>query len=324
MSIHFLTHDKLYNRIICNGSIALHTRFLVYKGVLILFFLQGTCIKVQADFEVNGLFYTVLSLEDRTVALTRISDSYQDRYASWNLPGRIIYNGETFIVKQINGTAAHYGWGSGRGISSITIPETVETIQEGAFSMIQMTELVISDADTKLGVDNTMIQSSKSAFIDCRVQELYIGRNVGYLLATFNYYYPHPAFSPEWREIRKLTIGPKAYGYKNYLGSNPNISEINCMITVPEEANYVFHDDVYVKATLYVPKGVSERYRSANGWKKFLMIKEKDFPTGIQQVTYDRDDVRQFYGINGQKLYAPQKGINIIRNSSGRVQKRIK
>ena len=291
--------------------------------IIALFIMLCFCNSIKADFEVNGLSYTVLSLEDRTVALTRIGNSYQERYASWNLPGVITYNGQTFTVKQINGTAAHYSFGYGRGITSITIPATVETIQEGAFSMIQMTELIISDADTKLGIDNMMMQSSRSAFIDCRVQELYIGRNVGYLLSMFNYYYPHPAFSPQWAEINKLTIGPKAYGVKNYLGSNPNIKEINCMITVPEEAEYVFHSDVYVKATLYVPRGMADRYRAAQGWRNFLVIEEKDFPSGIQSLTCENDGRKYFFGINGQEMDDPRKGINIIRESNGRTRKVI-
>lgn len=279
---------------------------------------------IKADFEVNGISYTVLSLEDKTVALTRITDTYLYQYASWNLPGYITYNGQTFTVKQINGTAANYSWGSGKGISSITIPSTVETIQEGAFSMIQMTKLTISDADTKLGVDNMMMMTSKSAFIDCRVQELYIGRNVGYLLSMFNYYYPHPAFSPQWIELERLTIGPKAYGVKNYFGSNPNIKEINCMITVPEEAEYIFHNDVYVKATLYVPKGMADRYRAAEGWKNFLVIKEKDFPNAIQSLNYEKEGEKRFFGIGGQELDSPRKGITIIRDSNGRTRKVIR
>ena len=293
------------------------------KKIIALFIMLCFCNGIKADFEVNGLSYTVLSLEDRTVALTRITNTYVYQYASWNLPAYITYNGQTFTVKQINSTAANYSWGSGKGISSITIPATVETIQAGAFSMIQMTKLIISDADTKLGVDNMMMWAEKSAFNDCRVQELYIGRNIGYLLSLFNLYHPFPASYGEWAELNKLTIGPKAYGVKNYLGSNPNIKEINCMITVPEEAEYVFHSDVYVKATLYVPRGMADRYRAAQGWRSFLVIEEKDFPSGIQSLTCENDGRKYFFGINGQEMDDPRKGINIIRESNGRTRKVI-
>ena len=61
--------------------------------IIALFIMLCFCNSIKADFEVNGLSYTVLSLEDRTVALTRIGNSYQERYASWNLPGVITYNG---------------------------------------------------------------------------------------------------------------------------------------------------------------------------------------------------------------------------------------
>lgn len=39
-------------------------------------------------------------------------------------------------------------------------------------------------------------------------------------------------------------------------------------------STYCFHDDVFYNATLYVPKGTTDKYRSTDCWNKFLFIEE--------------------------------------------------
>ena len=51
-------------------------------------------------------------------------------------------------------------------------------------------------------------------------------------------------------------------------------------------ANNVFENTVYEAATLYVPYGSLDAYRSANEWSRFVNIKEFD-PTGIAGVEVD-------------------------------------
>ena len=64
-------------------------------------------------------------------------------------------------------------------------------------------------------------------------------------------------------------------------------------------------------------------YRGSNVWQQFF-IEEADL-TGISQPTVDDIDgsgsVKQRFGLGGQHLSSPTKGINIVRMSNGRVRK---
>lgn len=75
--------------------------------------------------------------------------------------------------------------------------------------------------------------------------------------------------------------------------------------------------------TLYVPLHCASAYRGSNVWQQFF-IEEADL-TGISQPTVDYIDgsgsVKQRFGLGGQHLSSPTKGINIVRMSNGRVRK---
>ena len=75
------------------------------------------------------------------------------------------------------------------------------------------------------------------------------------------------------------------------------------------------------KCTLYVPKGTFQDYWLADVWGDFENIVEYDV-TGIDKVTTSTDakEVSR-YSVNGQRLSAPTKGLNIVKYSDGSVKK---
>lgn len=81
-----------------------------------------------------------------------------------------------------------------------------------------------------------------------------------------------------------------------------------------------FDDNVFAEATLNVPIGASASYRSADGWKNFVNIKEVDF-SGVESVNNDNVKVVtngnvimvsgidenmliEVYNLNGQLTYS--------------------
>lgn len=55
-----------------------------------------------------------------------------------------------------------------------------------------------------------------------------------------------------------------------------------------------------------------EAYKNAEYWKEFLHIKGFD-PTGMKGIEADGNDKRNvYYDLNGRRLSAPKKGLNII------------
>ena len=73
----------------------------------------------------------------------------------------------------------------------------------------------------------------------------------------------------------------------------------------------IFTLNTYNNATLFVPKGTIDKYKATDGWKDFLFI-EEGVPSGIKGVHLDNDKDYPIYDINGRRLEAPQRGINII------------
>lgn len=75
------------------------------------------------------------------------------------------------------------------------------------------------------------------------------------------------------------------------------------------------------KCTLYVPQGTGQDYWLRNGWGDFGEIIEYD-PTGIDKVTTSTDAKElSRYSVNGQRLSAPAKGLNIVKYNDGSVKK---
>lgn len=82
----------------------------------------------------------------------------------------------------------------------------------------------------------------------------------------------------------------------------------------------VFHGCDAKKCTVYVPKGTYDDYwLSEFGY--FENIVEFD-PTGINNVITSNDAKElSRYSVNGQRLSAPTKGLNIVKYSDGSVKK---
>ena len=90
---------------------------------------------------------------------------------------------------------------------------------------------------------------------------------------------------------------------------------------VPKMGSDVFYDVDKKNCTLYVPQGTKQDYFLADVWGDFENIVEFD-ATGIDKTTTSTDakEVSR-YSVNGQRLSAPSKGLNIVKYSDGSVKK---
>ena len=89
------------------------------------------------------------------------------------------------------------------------------------------------------------------------------------------------------------------------------ISLIENPLEISGNSSSMFSQKTYDNATLYVPKGTIEKYKTAEGWKEFAHIKE-GVPAGINVVENTKNNNTTIYDLNGVRQAKPEKGINII------------
>ena len=117
-----------------------------------------------------------------------------------------------------------------------------------------------------------------------------------------------------------LPSGVTEIGYSAFEGCSGLTSIYVYTEKLPDMGRDVFDGCDAKKCTVYVPKGTYDDYwLSEFGY--FENIVEFD-PTGINNVITSNDAKElSRYSLNGQRLSAPTKGLNIVKYSDGSVKK---
>ena len=104
------------------------------------------------DFEVDGIYYYIMSAEDKTVAVTYRGSfyySYSDEYSgAVTIPESVTYSGSTYSVTSIGGHAFE----GCSGLTSVVIGNSVTSIGDRAFqSCSSLTSVEIPNSVTSIG-----------------------------------------------------------------------------------------------------------------------------------------------------------------------------
>ena len=102
------------------------------------------------------------------------------------------------------------------------------------------------------------------------------------------------------------------------------MTSIYAYMLEPKNLDYsVFYRVDKQKCILNVPQDAYQDYWLADGWGDFENIVGFDV-TGIENKLYsNKITKRKSFSLNGQRLTAPTKGLNIVKYSDGSVRKEM-
>lgn len=222
------------------------------------------------------------------------------------------------------GLIGHGAFAGCTSLTSIEIPGSVNLIETGAFNYCTaLTQFIVSpDNKTYSSLDGVIFNSKLSQLV------LYPeGKKGDYTIPNSVTSIAEYAFY-NCNGLTSVSIPDKVTTINHNAFSNcKNLTEIYYETSEPiETSNYIFSDETYKKATLYVAPGGLEAARSTQPWSSFVNIKEKP-STGIDDIASDRTngDINltkpmEVYNMQGvmvsESVDGLAPGIYIVRQGS--------
>ena len=206
------------------------------------------------------------------------------------------------------------------GLTSLTIPSSVTSIGSDAFSGCSgLTSLTIPSSVTSIGSDAFSGCSSLTNlyYIIDDEFETYLSKGHPYIDVNcgIEYYLNDKKITSVVIPSTITELGKYAFQ------KSRDLTSVYVSWPTPISAGSAFSGVGISKCTLYVPQGTEQDYWLADVWGDFGNIVEYD-PTGIDRVTTSTDAKElSRYSVNGQRLSAPAKGLNIVKYSDGSVKK---
>ena len=206
-----------------------------------------------------------------------------------------------------NDVIGDYAFKDCSGLTSLTLPAGITYIGKSAFyGCSGLTSLTLPDGITSIG---------NLAFYGCSgLTSLILPAGI----TSIGDY----AFK-DCSGLTSLTLpaGITEIGHYAFRGCSGLTSIYVYAEKVPKIGNSVFERVDDKKCTLYVPMGTRDDYRLSDFGDYFENIVEFE-ATGIDKTTTSTDveEVAR-YSVNGQRLSAPTKGLNIVKYSDGSVKK---
>lgn len=211
---------------------------------------------------------------------------------------------------------------AGSYITSITLPAHLEFIAGGAFENTNKLQQI------NIAPGNTHFTMKGNALINTDTKALV------HVIPTENesYTIPHGVeiiqYSCMWPNYAKeLHIPSTVTTIGNFFMHNPNLEKVYLYTKTPatcydwswyplktESGDYPF--------TVYVPRGSLSTYKRTKVWSD-LPLNEWDIPTEMESIEVDHTLPTTYYHIDGTRLRAPRKGINILHRSNGETEKAI-
>jgi hypothetical protein len=251
----------------------------------------------SASFEVDGLKYDIISINDLTCRLYKISD---EKSGDIVVPQTVTYKNREFSVRSIDGIIAKHR----TDINSIEIPSSM-TISSALLVNSSINKLSLgSNINNKIGylsnIDEVFIKPEVSEFnfdnlstaninkltIEDSEAELSVKKSSDYDKQTELYFgRPMDFTKVSFPAVETISFGTYITSINN--GAFKNDTAIRTVISnnpVPPTTDDTFSNEAYLDGVLYVPESSINDYAAAPGWKNFWDIKSLDDYSGVGAV----------------------------------------
>ena len=281
------------------------------------------------DFEVDGIYYNIISATDFTAGVCKVPYGSEDYTGDIVIPSTVNYDGSEYSVAMI----ARSAFSGCTSLTSIEIPNSVTNIDERTFSgCTSLTSIEIPNSVTSIYSDAfSGCTSLKDLFIEdgyatlklvnvfsnCPLETIYLGRNLSFANSENSEDLPFNNI----KTLKTLTVGADV---TEILGNTfydcSNLESIYMKGVPPIIADDTFSNTSYYVTTLYVPEGTLAFYQTANVWKNFWNIQEYE-PTTIEDV--ETDEVNFSMTSNGISLSDSESKPIAIYSINGILVKKI-
>lgn len=156
----------------------------------------------------------------------------------------------------------YYSFDGCTSLKTIEIPQSVTGIAGGAFNRCSsLTKVVVPESVKSMGTD---------VFAYCTaLEEAYLPSTLPYIAARL---------FKGCTSLSKVTIGNAVENIDGDVFSGcTNLTTFNCMTATPPTCGKAFDATMLENCTLYIPTGSLGAYKTADFWKEFKKIEEKDF-----------------------------------------------
>ena len=199
-----------------------------FKSALLTLLILCSNFVWAHDFEVDGIYYNILSETDKTVEVTYGNERYTG-YVT--IPAAVKYNNTTHNVTSIGNNAFE----NCSGLSSITIPKSITHIANSAFyGCTGIKELHIEDSEIPISCNKQYYDPTDDFFEDSPIEYMYIGRDI--INYSFSYF-------SKWKNtLKTVVIGDGMTIIPNSIfDSCYKLSSITIPDNVRQIENYAFY-----------------------------------------------------------------------------------